>query len=156
MDRKINIYGFGIFEILVVIVILGILMSFAYRQIIIMVQEQRLRQATNMVISDLEKVKLNSISKDTLWGIIADNNANNYILFKDTNGNCSFDNGEVVSTIDLPAGISFGNDVYFLFDRKGYPRNASCGLGPASIIVKNQNNTQKVIVVDRYGRIYIQ
>jgi len=156
MDRKINNKGMTLIELLVVIIILVILMSFAYKQIINMVQEQRLRQATNMVISDLEKVKLNSISKEKLWGIRADNNANSYTLFKDENGNCSFDNGEGVSTINLPAGISFGNDVYFLFDKKGYPRNAICGLGPGSIIIKNQNDTKKTIVVDRYGRIYIQ
>jgi len=155
MDRKIK--GYNIFEILVVLVIIGILMALVIRPILVFVANQRLNEAVNMVVSDLNEAKIYSISKSSLMGITADSNTNSYIIFQNNDGNCSYNNGSdtVVKAIALPSGITFKNDVFFLFDRKGLPRNASCGLGMANIKLQNTFGSIKTICVDRYGRIRV-
>ena len=155
MDRKIK--GYNIFEILVVLVIIGILMALVIRPILVFVANQRLNEAVNMVVSDLNEAKIYSISKSSLMGITADSGGNSYIIFQNNDGNCSYNNGSdtVVKAIVLPSGITFINDVFFLFDRKGLPRNASCGLGMANIKLQNTFGNIKTICVDRYGRIRV-
>jgi type IV fimbrial biogenesis protein FimT len=153
MDRKIK--GYNIFEILVVLVIIGILMALVIRPILVFVANQRLNQAVNMVVSDLNEAKIYSISKSSLMGITADSGANSYIIFQDNDGNCSYEPKPTDVKITLPSGITFRNDVFFLFDRKGLPRNASCGLGMANIKLQNTFGNIKTICVDRYGRIRV-
>ena len=155
MDRKIK--GYNILEILVVLIILGILMALVIRSILVFVANQRLNEAVNMVISDLNEAKMYSISKDNLMGITADSNTNSYIIFQNNDDNCLYNNGldTILKTITLPSGITFINDVFFLFDRRGLPRNASCGLGMANIKLKNTFGDIKTICIDRYGRIRV-
>ncbi|WP_299229721.1 prepilin-type N-terminal cleavage/methylation domain-containing protein [Sulfurihydrogenibium sp.] len=159
MDRKIK--GYNIFEILVVLVIMGILIALAIRPILVFVANQRLNEAVNMVVSDLNEAKIYSISKKSLMGITADNGSNSYIIFQNNDDNCSYNNGSdtIVKTITLPSGITFKNDVFFLFDRKGLPRNASCGLGMGNIKLQyklfGDIKNIKTICVDRYGRIRV-
>ncbi|MDW7973218.1 MAG: hypothetical protein RMI01_08475, partial [Thermodesulfovibrio sp.] len=58
----------------------------------------------------------------------------------------------------LPNGINFINalPITLLFDRRGYPLNSACGFGAETIRLKNTNNTQKSVVVSRYGRIRVE
>lgn len=153
MDRKIK--GYNIFEILLVLVIIGILMALAIRPILVFIANQRLNQAVNMLVSDLNEAKIYSISKSSLMGIKADGGGDSYIIFQNNDDNCSYSNGADTKTIILPSGITFKNDVFFLFDRKGLPRNASCGLGMANIKLQNTFGSIKTICVDKYGRIRV-
>ncbi|MBX0311113.1 MAG: prepilin-type cleavage/methylation domain-containing protein, partial [Sulfurihydrogenibium sp.] len=127
------------------------------RPFFVFIANQRLNQAVNMVVSDLNQAKIYSISKSSLMGIKEDSCGNIYIIFQNNDGNCSYNNGSdtVVKAIVLPSGITFINDVFFLFDRKGLPRNASCGLGMANIKLQNTFGNIKTICVDRYGRIRV-
>lgn len=155
MDRKVRAYT--IFEILLVVVIIGVLMAVVIRPILVFVANQRLNQATNIVVATLNEAKAYSIMKDNLMGIQSDIGTGIVHQFKDLNGNCSYDNnnGENYRNIELPSGITFSNDIFFLFDRRGYPVNASCGLGPGSITLKNSYDRYKTICIDRYGRIRV-
>ena len=156
MDRKIK--GYNIFEILLVLVIMGILVALAIRPILVFVANQRLNQAVNMVVSDLNQAKIYSISKSSLMGIKADGGGNSYIIFQDKDGNCLYNKPPDTDVkITLPSGITFkkDNDVFILFDRKGLPRNASCGLGMTNIKLKNTFENIKTICVDKYGRIKV-
>jgi type IV fimbrial biogenesis protein FimT len=110
-----------------------------------------------MLVSDLNEAKMYSISKNSLMGIKADGNTNTYIIFQNNDDNCSYNIGSdtAVKEIALPSGITFMNDVFFLFDRKGLPRNASCGLGMANIKLQNTFGSIKTICVDKYGRIRV-
>lgn len=156
MDRKVR--GYNIFEILVVLVIIGILMAVVIRPILVFVANQRLNQAINMIVADINTVKIYSLSKSNLQGIFGNKNENTYTIFINNNSNCSFDQGtdQVVRTVNLPPGITINADFYFLFDRKGYPRNASCGLGMGPIVLKNNFNIYKTICVDRFGRVRVE
>ena len=155
MDRKIK--GFNMFEILVILVIIGILMGLAIRPLLVLIANQRLNVAVNMLVSDLNDAKMYSISKNSLMGITGDRDGNSYITFINKDNNCSYDpsTDEVVKNMTLPSGIVFENDIFFLFDRKGFPRNAICGLGMGNIKLKNTFNTIKTICIDRYGRIKV-
>ncbi|MGC9120534.1 MAG: prepilin-type cleavage/methylation domain-containing protein [Sulfurihydrogenibium sp.] len=155
MDRKIK--GYNIFEILVILVIIGILMAIVIRPILVFIANQRLNQAVNMVVADLNAAKIYSISKSNLAGITNQNN-NSYVVYINNDNNCSFDNGvdRVDRLINLPAGITFDSDFSFLFDRKGYPRNASCGLGFGPIVLKNNYDNYKTVCIDRFGRIRVE
>jgi type IV fimbrial biogenesis protein FimT len=119
-----------------------------------------------MVVSDLNEAKIYSISKSSpiskssLMGIKADSGANSYIIFQNNDDNCSYNNDSdtVVKTITLPSGITITiniNGGFFLFDRKGLPRNASCELETVDINLKNTFENIKTICVERYGRIRV-
>lgn len=151
MDRKVKAYT--IFEMILVIVIIIILMAVVIRPILVYVANQRLNQATNIVVATLNDSKTYSITKDNLMGIQSDADTGIIHQFRDLNGNCSYDNGENYRDIQLPSGITFSNDVFFLFDRRGYPLNAICGIGAGSIKLKNSYDRYKTICIDRYGRI---
>ncbi|MCX7760594.1 MAG: type II secretion system GspH family protein [Hydrogenothermaceae bacterium] len=153
MDRKVKAYT--IFEILVALIIIGILMAVVIRPILIFVAKQRLNQATNIVVATLNETKAYSIMKDNLMGIQADQNTGIIHQFIDKNNNCQYDSGENYRDINLPTNIIFINDIFFLFDRRGYPVNASCGLGPGPVVLKNNYDMYKTICVDRYGRIRV-
>lgn len=156
MDRKVK--GYNIFEILVVLVIIGILMAVVIRPILVFVANQRLNQAVNMIVSDINTAKVYSLSKSNPAGIFGDANGSTYNLFINIDNNCSFNQGtdQVIGTVTLPSGITISADFFFLFDRKGYPRNASCGLGMGSIVLKNNFDVYKTICVDRFGRVRVE
>lgn len=155
MDRKVKAYT--LFEILVIIIIVAILMAVVLRPILIFVANQRLNQATNMVVSLINESKTYSITKNNLMGLSGDANTGVLHQFIDLNVNCQYDtsHNENIRDISLPYNITFTSDVFVLFDRKGYPRNASCGLGMSNIILKNNYDKYKTICIDRYGRIRI-
>ncbi len=154
MDRKIK--GFNIFEVLVVLLVVGILMAIVIRPILVFIANQRLNQAVNMLVADLNAAKLYSLSKSNLQGITGNQSENSYTIFIDKDNNCSFNQGDTSKTVNLPSGIIINGDFHFLFDRKGYPRNASCGLGMGSIVLKSSFGTYKTICVDRFGRVRIE
>ena len=167
--------GVGLVELLVAMSLVLILASFGYRWALVLLMEERLKVAKNTLMGDVNKVKLFSVTKDKMWGIRVERDRNCYVIFEDVDRNCRLGSSSLgsdacvysgtqtfpncdgsldcVRVIKLPEGVLTSSDVSAVFDRKGYPRNAICGLGPFSVNLKNSLGTIRRVIVDRYGRV---
>ncbi len=152
MDRKVR--GFTVVELLVVMVIIAILMSFAYRWALVSLANQRLKNAQDQLVSDMESTKLKSLTTNTTWGLSV--SSNSYVVFSDRNYNCQFNQGEAVETVEMPTGIvANASQNTFVFDRKGTVRGTDCELISTSLNITLQNSfgTKRVIIIEPYGRV---
>lgn len=154
MDRKIN--GFTIFELLIVIAIMVILASMAIIGYTKFIENQRLKNCTDYLINYLETAKRYSISgKDGyVWGV--DIETDRFILFKDINQNCSIDSNEAYETLlfsSICPSVVVTNPASIIFDKRGVPRNAICGLGAVNIVLTNTIGTTRTVFIDTLGRI---
>lgn len=152
MDRKMR--GLTIMELLVVIVIISILAGVGIITYNRQVQEAKLREATNLLVGLLEETKTRSSTRAVMFGIRANANANNLQVCQvSSNTNCQ--PNDQCRTINLPSGITISETV-IAFDRMGYPRDASCGIGMQSIVLTAQGiGKSRTICINRYGRIRI-
>lgn len=169
MDRKMS-RGLTIFEILVVIVIISILASTGLIYLVRQVNQARLREGVNMVVSALEEAKSKSSTSPYLFGVRITNNANNALvelcIASNINNNCQldcnapnpFDPYRPLPEFNLPRGVVLdgSSSVSILFDKMRFPKNTSCGLGMQRITLKSQFlGISKTICISRYGRIRI-
>lgn len=155
MDRKIN--GFSLFEVLIVIAILSILMAVSVSFYTKYKADRELMRQANMLVDEIGWIRSQAIAKEP-HGIRL--TLNNYTLFKDLDGNCSYSDGdEIINTVNFVEGITCSTAPQtFVFDRRGYPRGANCALGTTegTITLKNTNNNTKNIKISRYGRTRIE
>lgn len=131
-------------------------MTFAISQYINYKKDRELSTQANNLLNELVWLKSQSISKEP-HGIVI--NTNNYILFKDLNGDCNYsDDEKIKEPINFLSGITVTTPKTIVFDRKGYPRDTNCALGTTegTITLKNTNNNQKSIKISRYGRTRIE
>lgn len=157
MDRALS--GFSLIELLVIIAIISIMMGFSVNWYIKYEQDRKLTEAANSLVAELQWAKEHSISGENIYGVYIDTANKKYVLFKNLDYGCSFNNQtEELRTKVLANGLSFedAQPKTFLFDRRGYPLNSSCGLGMDTITLKNRNNNIKKIVISRYGRFKIE
>ena len=148
MDRKIR--GISLVELLVVMVLITILAGVAVTIYSRQVQQARLREATNIVVGALEEAKSLSSTRAVMFGVRANANANSLEICQ-VSTNCQ--PNDQCRSINLPAGITISETV-IAFDRMGYPRNVSCGLGIQSIVLTAESiNMSRTICINRYGRI---
>ncbi len=166
-------------EILVVLAIAALLVGFSLRWVVNTLMDYRLRVATNILANHIAGAKVDSIIKAYPVGIRAEPDKDCYAIFEDRDRNCRIGssalgddnclypgtqtfpdcpnpNVDCVKVVKLPPGVRTSSDVSVIFDRKGYPRNALCGLGMFTSRLKNLINTQRSVIVDRYGRIRTQ
>ncbi len=86
MDRKVS--GYTIMELLVIIAILSILAGFFLYPMLVQVARERLRAGMTQFASDLNQVKLRSISTGSMWGIRVCGGNGQYKVFIDHDMNC--------------------------------------------------------------------
>ncbi len=161
MDRKVR--GITIMEVLVVMAIIAILASASIFGLRNLVQRERLYSAMTQVANDLKEVQFRSMSSNMIWGVRFCANQSQYKIFavdpsavvggcpRDASPSCTND-ATTQSLVSLPPGVSPEADFYVLFDRRGYPLNWSCGIGPVSITLKNSYG-RRTVIVDSVGRI---
>lgn len=151
MDRKVK--GYTVIEIVVVMTIISILAGTALIYLVRQMNEARLRDSINLVIQLLEEARRKSTTHEATFGLALQYNGTTIQKIKGDN-NCQ--NREVIATINLPPGVVSNREVVLLFDRMGYPRNASCGFGAERIEIKSQPlDRVKSICINRYGRIRV-
>jgi type IV fimbrial biogenesis protein FimT len=165
MDRKVR--GFNLTELLITIVILLILSGFAFLWLRNLVLNQRLKASTDSLISAYETARLYAMTgrgqigvggdwQSRPWGVIINTSNGTYTLFEDTNYNCQFDAGEGIKNFTVNPGVTIqpasGCDT-IIFDKKGYPRNAQCGLDICSVVLQNSAGSKRTIHIDSFGRI---
>jgi len=161
MDRKVR--GITIMEVLVVMAIIAILASASIFGLRNLVQRERLYSAMTQVANDLKEVQFRSMSSNSTWGVRFCANQSQYKIFAvnpaNVSGACPRDDTTLCENdattqrlVSLPPGVLPQADFYVLFDRRGYPLNWSCGIGPVNITLRNSYGSRTVIV-DRVGRI---
>ncbi len=159
MDRKVR--GLTMGELLIVIVIISVLAYIGYQEIEKAVANQRLKNSTQTLVTNLERIKRNSITGRALWGASIQND-NSYILFEDTNGNCRLDqndNNTRRTIVNLDPGIRFHNTPSrtIVFDRKGVAlessSNEECRPAALPIQLRNTYNKTATITIGTYGEI---
>ncbi|WP_448587816.1 pilus assembly FimT family protein [Thermocrinis sp.] len=155
MDRKVK--GYTIFELLVVVVIISILGGAALMGLRNLVLRERLYSAMTQVANDIKEVQFSSISSNTAWGVRFCAGSREYKIFttqngcQDVTGNCTQDNS-TFRIVSLPPGVAPEQDLFVVFDRRGYPLNFSCGLGMGNLTLRNDYGT-RIVIVDRFGRV---
>ncbi len=170
--------GTSIAELLLALVIIALLGAISYKKLSDLAMEYRLRSAVDKVQSDIIQMKTYSIMKENLWGIRLEPGRSCYVIFEDRDRNCRLGNGSVgdqnciynnvqvypnchdptidcILIVKLPNGIQSSLDRSIVFDKKGYPRNAICGLGMNTVRLVNLRGRKGDVIVDRYGRIRI-
>ncbi len=170
--------GTSIAELLLTLVIIALLGAISYDKLSNLVMEYRLRSAVDRVQKDIIQIKTYSMTKENLWGIRLEHGKDCYVIFEDRDGNCRLGNTSVgdqnctysnvqvhpnchdptidcILIVKLPNGIQSGLNRSIVFDRKGYPRNAICGLGMSTVRLINSRGRQAKIVLDRYGRMRV-
>ncbi len=151
MDRKVR--GYTVIEIVVVMAIISILAGTALMYLVKQMNEARLRDSINLVIGLLEEARRQSTTHNGTFGIRLRSNGNNIEKIEGDN-NCRILRNP--ANITLPSGVKSNRDVVLLFDRMGYPRNASCGFGADRIELKSEPLDKiKSICINRYGRIRV-
>ncbi len=165
MDREVKQRGFSIIELLIIIAIISIIMGVAYNWIINLVANQRLKNAADMLMNDLSKAKTMSVSGRYMWGVYLSPGENCYLIFEDRDASCNITGtvnascnysgtADVVSRVDLPPGVVVDTGSSVVFDRKGYPRNDGCGVGPVTITLRSTvTGSRRSIYITSFGRI---
>ncbi|MFN3976480.1 MAG: Tfp pilus assembly protein FimT/FimU [Aquificaceae bacterium] len=152
MDRKVK--GYTLIEIAVVLAIIAILAGASVIYLIRQVNESRLRNSTTLVIQLLEEARRQSTTHNGMFGLRF--RVQNPKVIEKIRANNTCGSINATANITLPTGIVVNRDVTLLFDRMGYPRNASCGLGMERIELKSEPlNKVKSICINRYGRMRI-
>lgn len=171
--------GVTIVEFLLVFVILGIIGFLSYREFSKLLMDYRLKVSLDRLHSDIIQAKEYSIMKTNHWGIRTEFGKRCYVIFEDRDRNCRLGDGNVsdsnciytnvqvypdcanptidcIFVVKLPSGIQSNLDRSIVFDKKGYPRNAICGLGMNTLRLVNYRGRQGDVIIDRYGRTRLE
>lgn len=145
--------GFTLLELLVVMLIITIIAGFASLSANL-IRRERVAGVAREIYADLQKARMDAMTKDSKGFGIRLESANSYVLFKfnDCNDDYHYDpkgcegapeETETVrktlhSSISiLKKNMSSFQDEVHIFDRFGRPRNDDWGMGNVSIVVKS-------------------
>ena len=104
--------GFTFIEMMIVVVVIGVMATLAVGQFDKFFRQQRLEAAGKDLLSDLRLARSYAVSRRAQYGIYFDQNARQYVLFKDVvnPSNYTYDVGDsVVKTISLSSIFSLNN-----------------------------------------------
>lgn len=151
--------GFTVVEFLVAIAMVAILSSIAIPSYISWRSAAKLKEAVNLVWSDLERAKSHAVRRNKFVAIVF--SADGYTIFVDdgsggaTAGNWNHETGEEFLTHrKMPAGVQIDLvNTTFDNDRTGFNGRGWIG-NTGKVTLQNSNGDQKVVSIEnRFGRI---
>jgi type IV fimbrial biogenesis protein FimT len=148
--------GFSLFEILTVIAITAILATIAVPNMMAWRHDANLRGAVENLRGDLQLAKLKAVQENGSVTLLFSDNG--YQVFIDGANPGVLDSGErLLRNRQLPAGVSidlgstdFNGNIYARFNNRGLPDDIG------NVVVDSTNGDQRLIGLNRLGRINIQ
>jgi len=104
--------GFSLIEMMIVVVLIGVMATLAVGTFDIFFRQQKLKAAGKDLISDLRLARSYAVSRRAQYGVYFDQNARQYVLFKDVvnPSNYTYDLGDsVVKTVTLANIFALNN-----------------------------------------------
>lgn len=147
--------GITVIELVVVIAIIAILAGIALGPGQKLVMTSKVREAAAELLSDLEETRRRSITEIVPYGISVRDDLRGYVVFRDNNRNCTYDPGEEINQNVFDGGVVFEDQLVLVWDRKGTPRNDTCGFFAGTFSL-GLNSFTKEVVIDRLGRIRVE
>lgn len=152
-----NPSGFSLIELMAVIGIITIIASLTMPPLLRWRTAAKLRGAASNLMGDLELAKIRAIRENAYVAVLL--SANGYTIFVDNGedaGDWYEDDDETcLKETKLPAGVKIKMPTAFSSDRtrfvgRGVPENSG------SVTLINQKGNQKIISVNRLGKINLQ
>ncbi|HVP36863.1 MAG TPA: GspH/FimT family pseudopilin [Terriglobales bacterium] len=104
--------GFSLIEMMIVVVLIGVMAALTVGTFDNFLRKQKLKAAGRDLLSDLRLTRSYAVSRRAQFGVYFDQNAGQYIVFKDVVNlsNCTYDSGDsVVKTVALPNTLVLNN-----------------------------------------------
>jgi len=172
-----NYKGFTLIEVIVVMVLIGLMTTFAIQRYTDWLPNYRLKKAARGVYGAAMKAKGEAVKRNINCALTFNQSVsgttNVYVVYEDLNGNCEFDTGETVikkmekwpDKVSLDTSQGGGDGLSFTDNDDGNPTisfrpNAiptanGGGLANGSAYLINTNGQTKEVVINRAGSIRI-
>jgi len=150
-----NTSGFTVFELTIVLAILGIVASIAVPSFSRWRGEAKMRSAVNIMRGDLEVAKSRAVRENDF--VVVDFVATGYTIFIDDNANNSQDSGEqlLINRL-LPAGVSIDlANTTFADNRTRFNGRGRVGNQGVVTLVNSSGAEREIDVNNRFGRITV-
>ena len=150
-----NTSGFTVFELTIVLAILGIVASIAVPSFSSWRGEAKMRSAVNTMRGDLEMAKSRAVRENDF--VVVDFVATGYTIFIDDNANNSQDSGEqlLINRL-LPAGVSIDlANTTFADNRTRFNGRGRVGNQGVVTLVNSSGAEREIDVNNRFGRITV-
>jgi type IV fimbrial biogenesis protein FimT len=143
--------GFTLFEMMVVIGIIGILSMIAIPNIISWLPKHRLGSATRSLLSAMQYARLAAVKRNVNILVNFDRTADNYTVFPDLNSSNDQDSNEpTLKQGQMPAGVSI-TGTNFLGDSFKFDSRGLASVTGGTISLTNNLNTLTRIRINRTG-----
>lgn len=150
-----NNFGFTVFELTIVLAIMGIVASIAVPSFSRWRGEAKMRSAVNTMRGDLEMAKSRAVRENDF--VVVDFVATGYTIFIDDNANNSQDSGEqLLINRSLPAGVSIDlANTTFTDNRTRFNGRGRIGNQGVVTLVNSTGDENEIGITNRFGRITV-
>jgi len=147
-------HGFGIIELLIVIIIATLLMTVAYPNLARLLPAHRLEGAARNLMADLQKVRFRAISENQCFQVTFSAGAGTYQLQKKpASPGCiagAYATDGVAQAIDSASAVTLSTTANPVFDSRG-------GAQPVTTVtLSSRTSATRLVKVDLSGRVYVQ
>lgn len=172
-----NNKGMTMVELMVALGILGLLIALAIPNVMVWIDNNRLKGVARDLMSDLQRAKMEAAKRNVLCTVTFNQQVGgqnfDYLVYADADEDLEYDAGEeILHRVNFPNRVAFdttqggGDGLTFqdndeglpsiAFTPRGLPQDNAGGLGMGSGSFINNRNQNRRVVVSSAGRIRIE